>query len=122
MSNPGNRGGVMYDCIKLEAGNLVTSTNNKLKNNSGNITVSCYPNPVKDFVTFDLNLAQSEHINLKLVNLNGEEIASLFDGAAPAGRQSFNWQPANPPKGLYYYVLKTDHGVLSGKVILTGYK
>ena len=46
MSGNGKNGGFMYDCVKLEAGSIVTPVQG-ISDNSANMEQSCMPKAVK---------------------------------------------------------------------------
>jgi hypothetical protein len=66
----------------------------------------------------------SSEIKLKIYNLLGAEVMTLYDGAIEAGRYWFNWDGRNTvgenvATGVYLYQLSTSTGVsLPGKMIL----
>jgi rhamnogalacturonan endolyase len=116
MSNPGNRGGVMYDCLKLETGGLLTNAS-KWAQLAGNFSVKCFPNPVADDATFEVSLPYDDHIGINVINAHGKHVARVFDGKLQAGVHSIAWQPVNLPAGVYYLVAKTTGAVATEKIL-----
>jgi flagellar hook assembly protein FlgD len=78
-----------------------------------------YPNPFNPVTTiiFDIGLRDSPSQNATVIiyNLLGQQIKTLFDGPAPAGRYSLTWSGvdelgAQVATGIYFVRLLTEHG------------
>lgn len=67
----------------------------------------CQPNPVTDKATIMFTTRESADIMLKVVDLNGNVIATLVNEMLPAGDHEvvFNARALTLSSGLYYYVL-----------------
>jgi hypothetical protein len=62
-----------------------------------------YPNPYNPTTTFEFTVAKNGLTTLKVFTLLGEEIATIFEGEAEAGRAyraTFN--AAALPSGMYF--------------------
>lgn len=116
ISNLGSRGGVIYDCIKLEAGSLLTSVDNVKQNKS--LSASAYPNPFKDQTTIELNTAVEDEVIIQLYDIRGKQLETIYNGAVSAGKQQFVWKPLNCAPGIYFYTVKTRNAVFTGKLVL----
>jgi len=74
--------------------------------------------------TLPIAVPVTSEIKLKLYNLLGAEVKTLYDGTIAAGRYWFNWGGRNElgnqvATGVYLYRLSTSNGVsLLGKMIL----
>ena len=112
----GTRGGVIYDCIKLEAGNLSTGIENEAYTNP--LTVSASPNPFRDQATIELNSTGDDYINIQLYDIQGKQLGTLYKGHVSAGKHQFVWKPVNSASGIYFYSVKTSNNVLTGKLVL----
>jgi len=83
-----------------------------------------YPNPFNSTTTISVAVPFPSDIRLKVYNILGEEVKTLYDGTLVAGRYWFNWDGRNAEEknvatGVYLYRLSTSMGVaLSGKMIL----
>lgn len=115
MTSVGSRGGVMYDCIKLEAGDLSTGVENHISDLS--ISTGAYPNPFNAGTEISVNLAHPDNLRISVYQLNGQEVECLFAGLAYEGKNSFNWRPHNLNAGMYFYKVNTSEGVVTGKLI-----
>jgi hypothetical protein len=79
--------------------------------------VSVYPNPFIDNVVFSFTLEQRSEIILEVFNLTGQKESTVFEGILPAGNHHLTWQATGSAPGMYFYSLKTDQGVITGKMI-----
>jgi hypothetical protein len=69
---------------------------------------SNYPNPFNPETTIEFTLPDDGRALLKVYNTLGQEIATIFDAQASAGRiYQARFNGASVPSGVYYYVL--DH-------------
>jgi len=116
ISNLGTRGGVIYDCIKLEAGSLYTAIDNVTSANS--LTASAYPNPFRDEAIIELNSVNEDNINIELFDLQGKRLKTLYNGVVSEGKQQFVWRPDHCAPGIYFYSVKSKNAVLTGKLVL----
>lgn len=115
MSNSGNRGGVMYDCLKLEAGDLTTSNNNIVVN--GDASVTLYPNPFKDKLNCAVNLKSAGEVGLKLFNSQGQAVGVWNKGYFESGNHTINVTVPDLMNGVYFYQLVTGEELLSGVLL-----
>jgi hypothetical protein len=62
----------------------------------------------------------SGHATMKVYNVLGQEVATLFDGNAEAGRiNSARFDASNLPSGLYFYTLKSSGTSETKRMLLT---
>lgn len=60
--------------------------------NPVNVTLSkIYPNPFSGSTRIDLNVAQSGNLKVRVYNILGQPVTTLFNGFAGAGSLSLNW-------------------------------
>jgi len=72
-----------------------------------------YPNPFNPTTRISYQLPRDTRVTLKIYNLKGEEVRTLFDGHRPAGRYEVEWNAQNNfgarvASGIYLYQLKGD--------------
>lgn len=83
-----------------------------------------YPNPFNPTTAIPVAVPAASEIKLKIYNLLGVEVRTLYDGSIEAGRYWFNWDGRNDlgsqvATGVYLYRLTTNKGVvLVDKMIL----
>ena len=67
-----------------------------------------YPNPFNPSTLIDFVVSQSGPATMKVYNLLGQEVATLFDGNADAARiYTARFNASNLPSGLYFYTLRS---------------
>ncbi|MFA7332177.1 MAG: T9SS type A sorting domain-containing protein [Candidatus Delongbacteria bacterium] len=76
------------------------------------------PNPFNPATTLTVELAQTGLASLKVYDLAGHEVASLFDGILAAGTRSVPFQAGALPSGVYVAVLQSAAGLQSQKLLL----
>ncbi len=83
-----------------------------------------YPNPFNPITIIRVELPIASSISLKVYNVRGEEIITIYEGNLAGGRHWFTWNGTKESKevvasGLYFYRLKAEGGIiLTGKMIL----
>jgi photosystem II stability/assembly factor-like uncharacterized protein len=65
-----------------------------------------YPNPFNPTTTIKFDLPRASKVTLKIYNILGEEVATLFSGSLNSGSHSIEWsRPAGIASGIYFYRL-----------------
>lgn len=77
-----------------------------------------YPNPFNPTTQIQYSIPQSGYVSLKVYNLLGEEIASLFDGVCNAGIYESTFDGGNFASGIYFYRLQSTNYSVTKKLIL----
>ncbi len=82
-----------------------------------------YPNPFNPVTTIAFELPVDQNVTLKIYNLNGREVTTLWNGFAPAGQHSVQWngdESGGTPAaaGMYLCILSSETGSASQKLIL----
>ena len=68
-----------------------------------------YPNPFNPSTTFGFDLPKTTEVKLKIYNITGQKVATVFSGVLNAGHYTFIWQaPENLASGVYFYKLETE--------------
>ncbi len=78
-----------------------------------------YPNPFSGSTTFEYTLKEASQVELSVFDQMGRSVASVYEGTQPAGEQQIEWQSENLPAGVYFYSLKIDGQVATGKMVHT---
>lgn len=74
------------------------------------------PNPFISETIINYTLSESSQISLTAYDLNGRQVASIFDGFCNAGAHSFRWNPALA-KGVYLLKMVSNQAVKVMKVV-----
>ncbi|MCB0746449.1 MAG: CotH kinase family protein [Ignavibacteriae bacterium] len=77
-----------------------------------------YPNPFNPSTTINYSLPENNYITLKVYNLLGEEVRTLFEGVKQAGSYITTFDAANLSSGVYYYRLVAGEYSNTKKFIL----
>ncbi|MBN2600529.1 MAG: serine hydrolase [Candidatus Marinimicrobia bacterium] len=77
-----------------------------------------YPNPFNPTTTIEFEIPNSEFITLKIYNLPGQEVATVFQGVRYAGNYSVNFDAGRLAGGVYLYQLHAGNSVATKKFIL----
>jgi hypothetical protein len=68
-----------------------------------------YPNPFNPSTTFGFDLPKTTEVKLKIYNITGQKVATVFSGVLDAGHHTFVWEaPTNLASGVYFYKLETE--------------
>ena len=65
-----------------------------------------YPNPFNAMTTIQFSLRNSGHVKLKIYNLLGEEVLTLFDDHRAAGNYAIHLNAEKLPGGIYFCKLQ----------------
>jgi len=70
-----------------------------------------YPNPFNPITTIGFALPETQHAELIIYNLLGQQVKVLVNAELPAGRYEFQWNGTNRSgtevsSGIYFYMLK----------------
>lgn len=76
------------------------------------------PNPFSTQTTITFELKKSADIKIQVFDLNGQAVATLFNGRQGVGEYSVTWDASRMAAGVYFYRLETDEGVFTRKCIL----
>ena len=77
-----------------------------------------YPNPFNPVTTITFQLERTENVTLKVFDVTGREIATLFTGKAIAGENRVEWDAAQYSSGIYFYTLKANNTMQTKKMVL----
>jgi len=77
-----------------------------------------YPNPFNPSTKIRYSITEYSSISLKVFNLLGEEIVTLFNGEQSAGVYEATFNASNLSSGIYFYTLKTNNSSFTKKMLL----
>ena len=97
------------DIIEVEAGNIP----------EGFVLEQNYPNPFNPSTSIKFALAETQQAELKVFDVLGNEIATLFNGLAEGGKvYEKEFEAVNLSSGIYFYRLETKNRVVNKKMLL----
>jgi hypothetical protein len=77
-----------------------------------------YPNPFNPATQITYSLPQSGHVTLRVFNVLGMEVATLFSGVQAAGDHEVQFNAGHLASGVYFYRLTADNLSLTKKMVL----
>ncbi len=78
-----------------------------------------YPNPFNPLTVIRYQLSERSHVQVKIYDLLGREVATLVNENLQSGMYSIQWDASNTPSGVYYYKLQTEKFTETRKLLLT---
>mgnify|MGYP003651568252 CR=1 FL=1 len=90
---------------------------------AGDSKVSVYPNPSSGSVSINYNIESNAFVNLFIYDLQGKLVKRLVQNEKQQGSQEVEWNrldgnESRVPAGIYFYSLKVDQQLFSGRIIL----
>jgi hypothetical protein len=79
--------------------------------------VCSYPNPFNSSVLIEYELEEKAAITLVIFNQFGQQVEILMNDVQTEGNHLVQWDSGNSPAGVYYYQIKAEKRIMSGKVI-----
>ncbi len=77
-----------------------------------------YPNPFNPGTRLSFVIGHSSFVNLKVYDVLGNEIVTLFNEEKPAGKYNINFDGSDFASGIYFYVLRAGNFFQSRKMLL----
>ena len=78
-----------------------------------------YPNPFNPVTSIKYELPDPSHVTIKVLNIAGQEVATLVNTDKPAGYHTISWDATNVGSGVYFYTMKAGSFKATQKMILT---
>ncbi|MEJ2595251.1 MAG: T9SS type A sorting domain-containing protein, partial [bacterium] len=76
------------------------------------ILLTNYPNPFSGTTTIKFMIDETKYTTLKVYDIYGKLVATLFDDQAQAGKQyAFPFKAGNDASGIYFYHLKSGNDI-----------
>jgi len=100
----GGTGGVTPVLDLPPAGNVVLGQN--------------YPNPFNPMTSIPVDLSTAGRVVLKVYDLRGHLVDNVADEIMPAGRNQIVFDGSDLASGTYFYMIETDHGRQTRRMIL----
>ena len=102
---------------------LIISNCTDVKNNCNNVAKAFlldqnYPNPFNPSTTIPFSLPFRSAVSLKIFDILGKEIVTLYSGELSAGTYTHRWNAINLPSGVYFYRLQAGSFTQTKKLLL----
>lgn len=119
-----NNSGVTY--LLGSGGMILKSTNGSItgfeqtgnNNPAGYYLSQNYPNPFNPVTAIYFQMPEEGYVTLKVYNVTGKEEAMLVNDQLTAGAYNIDFNAANLPSGVYFYVLSAKNFSITKKMIL----
>jgi hypothetical protein len=76
-----------------------------------------YPNPFNPSTRIDYSIPEGAYVSLKVYDLLGQEVATLFEGEQHAGNYTATFDGGKLASGVYLYRLKSGDNSMSRKLV-----
>ena len=77
-----------------------------------------FPNPFNPSTTISFSVNKNAHISLRIYNLKGEEVATLWDKHTDIGTYYVKFNASKLSSGIYWYQLSSNNKKITKKFIL----
>ncbi len=77
-----------------------------------------YPNPFNPVTTIRFQVPVAERVELKVYDMLGREVMTLFNSVAPAGVVDVDFNAGNLASGMYVYRIKAGDFIAAKKLVL----
>jgi photosystem II stability/assembly factor-like uncharacterized protein len=77
-----------------------------------------YPNPFNSQTLVSFDVAAPTRVSLKVCNILGQEVATLFDREYSAGHYQYPWNASRLPSGVYFLRLSANGHTKTAKALL----
>src|SRR5208283_2271324 len=77
-----------------------------------------YPNPFNPTTTINYSVPQTGTVSLKVYNLLGQEVATLFSGVQQIGNHTAVFDGSRFASGVYFYRLEAGNNTMTKKLVL----
>lgn len=78
-----------------------------------------YPNPFNPTTEISFVMPEAGQVTLKIFNVNGQELETLFQGWAAAGPHRIHWQARDLSSGIYFYQFRGLGEIFTRRMLLT---
>ncbi|UPT65268.1 MAG: T9SS type A sorting domain-containing protein [Sphingobacteriales bacterium JAD_PAG50586_3] len=79
--------------------------------------MTVFPNPATDNMNVGYVLTKTGTVDLKIINITGQQVKAVYTGTQPAGNFTMNTNTADLAPGIYSYILTVD-GMVSRKMFV----
>lgn len=94
--------------FEIDISNLPSGVNNNSEVVNNFILKQNYPNPFNPETSISFELKKKSFVTLKIFDITGKFVTSLFEGLNPEGNYEVKFNGAGFPSGIYYYKLEAE--------------
>lgn len=98
--------------------NIINSSSEPIGTPAPVVLSQNYPNPFSNSTAIRYELRNSADVGIKIYDLVGQEVATVFNGFQPAGEYQIVWNAGKLPAGVYLYTLRAGAFVGTGKLMI----
>ena len=109
----------MGNCLKTSNGGISFIQNGEIKQSSeSNVLNQNYPNPFNPQTTISFVLGSSQHIELKIFDIMGNELTTLVNGFKEEGEHKIIYDASALSSGIYFYRVVGENFSITKKLML----
>jgi len=99
---------------------MQNATPNAISNphEQGDLNLTYYPNPVIDHTTFQFSLSKSANSSLKIISIDGKQVATIVDSRLNEGTHTFHYDASKLKKGVYICQLILENYTVKSNLII----
>lgn len=98
----------------------VISTGISMINHQEQIPLLLYPNPFSSNLNIEFSLSKKSYVNLKIIDLKGIEMMTLFNEERTKGRHTIGVNNLHLKPGMYLISLDIDKKIYTRKILING--
>ena len=77
-----------------------------------------YPNPFNPTTTIKFGLPEENNVNIAIYNMQGRQVAELFDGHLLEGYHTITWEASQYSSGIYFVKMAAGEHISTQKLML----
>ena len=103
--------------LPVSATTTIVSSQREMLNTT---TITAYPNPFSDNISFDVDAKESGKAMLEVYTVTGQKVKTVYNGSLNAGRQRFTLTVPTHQRSVLFYVFIMGDQKLTGKLLFSG--
>lgn len=76
------------------------------------------PNPFTSRTSINFEIFGRSNVDLKIYDISGRELLTIFSGEVEAGSHSVEWNPGDLASGIYFCIMELEDIVLRNRMVL----
>ncbi len=99
-------------------GTGVATSSRPVVRSGGLFRADCYPNPFSHSTSIRYLIPEGGYVEVSILVLDGRILNILQSGFQPGGEHRVTWYPGQLGNGIYFYRIRFEDRMLTGKLIL----